>query len=111
MSRKYSQLYERTAFKDLRIGDRFTWIMDYNGLPQPVSYIVDKIHPTGNLDFSCVGDDVYMATRKWVNWKPMPSDHKDLIRYLDTILSKEESILEKIKYLDKRYQERKAMCS
>ena len=105
------QKYERVRFKDLKIGDHFTWM--YRGIPQHDSFILTGIHDDDSYSFRIYKPSNYRNKTMWNHWLPIGSDHENLIRFIDTSikLTKEEQIIEKIKYLDNRYKERKIMCS
>ncbi len=92
--------YKHAKYEELKIGDIIGWIQS-NKVPGNIKYIVTRSYnPTNNtIGFKSL-EDGYM----WSNYVVAGTETRLV---LWQTLSKEEKILNKIKYLDKRYKERK----
>ena len=101
--------WERVSLTDLKVGDIFTWGAYHDlHVPSANHYQVTVLFnpDTNSLGFKTHGMKI---VDHWRDYKLSPAQTKNVFRIFYP--SKEELILNKIKYLDKRYSERKAMCS
>ena len=100
----------KATYNDLQIGDHFIWLDEYNDTLSYNYVILNKWYdPVINMLYLSF-KDTRGTPYTWTDYKIHGTDYEDRL-YKVITKSKQELIIDKIKYLDKRYQERNTMCS
>lgn len=98
---KYTR-YTHVHVSDLKIGDIVCWLSIETGKPQRDKFRITAL-PDARGYFGFV--DINNPSRVWTRYKMYPGTECRFIRFAP--IDKNEAILEKIKYLDKRFAERR----
>ncbi len=96
--------YFRVSSGQLKVGDIFAFLGIETKQPQKARFVVTKVYDDPNyIAFRNTKDPM----QSWSKYHVYPGLWERIVKY-SSGMSKDEAILEKIKYLDKRFEERRA---
>ncbi len=102
--KKKAYTFRKAIYEDLKVGTIFTWssFIDADKPADNRYKVTEDYNPqTKTISFETYDTSV---RDRWVGYKVSPTMSKSV--FIIEYLSKEEMLIEKIKYLDKRYSER-----